>query len=232
MNGDNFPLRNFESDRVRISGIESSLHLRRVCISPSAIIRHLAPVLLSCFPLLFQLLLSAEAWVSEPHVPQLLCHLHVNVVALRLSVKVGRPPDVGTLVPVQAEPLEVRDHAVLALLGASCKVRILDAQHELSSELLCHQVVVQSSPRPSDVQRSSWGWRESQPGYITMHSVDAKFLEHINSRRRHLQALQPSSLPLTPQPESHGTAGRKLLNRRLGAEEGEASRGSPEGQRG
>ena len=92
---------------------------------------------------LLQALGRAVAQVRFVRLDQCACVLLVYLQPLRLGVGRVRPADIGTFVPVEAQPAE-RLHLLLdAALHISCLVRVLDAEEELPSVVAGEQPVEQ-----------------------------------------------------------------------------------------
>ena len=71
------------------------------------------------------------ALVHRTRIHELLQHLAVDLVALRLPIGRVRPPDLDTLVPVDVQPAQGFEELLVALLAVTGGVGVLDPEHEL-----------------------------------------------------------------------------------------------------
>ena len=191
VDGDNLALRNLEAVREGLASIHALLHFSRVGVAPRAVIRNGAAAFLSRLALGLELLLRAEARVRVPHLHQLLGQRDIHLATLRLAVVAGGASDERTLVPLQAQPLEVTNHALLALLRAARKVGVLYPKHKPSAGLLCREVTVQRSARAAHVQRPCRRRCEAKPCQIAGHNLQTQLLEDVRIHGRHFQRHQP-----------------------------------------
>src|SRR5258708_1050068 len=72
-----------------------------------------------------------------------------------------RAADVGTFIPVEAEPSQVVDHRDFRRARRSLDVGVLDAQHERASGTASEQPVEDRGPHVADVQLAGRTWREA-----------------------------------------------------------------------
>ena len=72
-----------------------------------------------------------------------------------------RPADVGPLVPLEAEPAEIRDDALVGLLGDAAGVGVLDPQDEDPVVMAGVEPREQRAPRVPDVDRPRRRGREA-----------------------------------------------------------------------
>ena len=108
-----------------------------------------------------ELLIGAEARVRVALIHELLRELLVDGAALGLAVGAVRSGVVRTLVPVEAEPLEVPDHGVLGLAGGPRGVGVLDAEDELAAHPARVEPVEEGGAGPADVEVAGGGRREA-----------------------------------------------------------------------
>mmetsp|Transcript_45346 Transcript_45346/g.108139 ORF Transcript_45346/g.108139 Transcript_45346/m.108139 type:complete len:275 (-) Transcript_45346:300-1124(-) len=182
VDGDDLAGRDAEAVGVCLARVDLLLHLHRVRVAPLPVVCDLLRALgLGLLALRVELLLRGEAGVRPPILHQPVSHHLVDGVALRLPVVSGRSAHVGTLVPVQPEPAEVRNHRFLALPGGAREIRVLDADDELAVRLARHQVVVERSARTTNVQRPSRGGREAEAGRALGDRHDVRERVHIGS---------------------------------------------------
>mmetsp|Transcript_17547 Transcript_17547/g.40504 ORF Transcript_17547/g.40504 Transcript_17547/m.40504 type:complete len:330 (+) Transcript_17547:1681-2670(+) len=179
INGDNLPLGNLEPVCVRLPGVHPLLDLLGVGIPPRAVVRDGVPGLLRSLPLRLELLLCAKAGIGVTQLHQLLGQLPVDVAPLRLAVGGSGAIDVGALFPVQTEPLEVVNHRLLALLGGTRHIRILDTNHELATVLCSSKVVVQRRAGTSDVQGAGRRGCKAEARFSLVHKGNASVLQPI-----------------------------------------------------
>ena len=109
----------------------------------------------------FELLRRAEAVVGVPAGEQLVRVRGVEVQPLGLAVRAAGAADVGPLVPVEAEPAQVLEDALLGLLGRSLGVGVLDAEDEGAVVAAREQPVEERGARVADVQLAGGAGRES-----------------------------------------------------------------------
>src|SRR5690625_2082666 len=84
--------------------------------------------------------------------------------------------DSRTFVPIDAEPVQIRQHLFLGLFGGTLQVRVFDAQNEHAAVVASKQPVEQRRPRPADVQISRRAGREADA-----HGAHARFASFIVS---------------------------------------------------
>mmetsp|Transcript_20287 Transcript_20287/g.35663 ORF Transcript_20287/g.35663 Transcript_20287/m.35663 type:complete len:221 (+) Transcript_20287:2430-3092(+) len=173
------PLGHLEAVGEGLAGVHPPLHLRRVRVPPRAVVLRGPALGLGPCAVRLQLLLRAEAGVGRARVHQLPGVPLVDLPALALPVGPHLPGLVGPLVPVQLEPAQVRQHALLARARGARLVRVLDAQHELAPLVARCQVVEERGARAAHVQRARGRGREPHA------HVRARRLQH---RRRVLVA--------------------------------------------
>ena len=113
-------------------------------------------------PLGLELLGRAEAVVraAAPR-PASLRDRRVAIEPLGLPVRAVRAADVGPFVPVEAQPSQVVEDAVLGFARRSLRVGVLDAQHERAAVAARQQPVEQRRARVADVQMSGRTRREA-----------------------------------------------------------------------
>jgi hypothetical protein len=99
-----------------------------------------------------QLLRRAEAVVGMTRGEQLVGVGRIEMQALRLAVGPARAADVRPFVPVQAEPAEVFENALLGLLRRTLGVGVLDAEDERAVVPAREQPVEERGARVADVE--------------------------------------------------------------------------------
>mmetsp|Transcript_207 Transcript_207/g.342 ORF Transcript_207/g.342 Transcript_207/m.342 type:complete len:433 (-) Transcript_207:368-1666(-) len=150
-------LGHFEAHGVGLPGVQPPLHLLGVGVPPGAVVLGGAPLCLRLLSLGIKLLLSTEARVSMTSLHQLLRHIFVDLAPLGLAVGPLVAPHVRPLVPVQAQPPEVVQHALLRLPGATSLICILNAKHKLSTFVAGLEVVEEGSAGTPHVQGAGGG---------------------------------------------------------------------------
>src|ERR1700730_14657215 len=108
-----------------------------------------------------QPLWSACAPIGCTELRQLLGVALVEVRPLRLDVGRMRAADLGSFVPLQAEPAERLDDERLAPRDVALLVGVLDAQDELTVTVACSQPRKQRGANRSEMQRARGRWREA-----------------------------------------------------------------------
>ena len=101
-----------------------------------------------------QLLLRAEAEIGLAFLHQSLGVLAIQLEAIALAIGCVRAADIGTLVPIDAEPLEIVEKLVLEARLAARKIGVLDAQHHDAAGLTGKEPVEERSAGVADVQLS------------------------------------------------------------------------------
>ena len=109
----------------------------------------------------FQLIVGAEARVGGASRHELLGPLAVGRDALALTVGAVGTATIRTLVPVEPEPLQVGEHAALALIARALDIGVLDAQHERAAMLAGEEPVEVRRARPADVEIAGRAGREA-----------------------------------------------------------------------
>ena len=115
------------------------------------------------------------------HLYQLLGNFDVRLTALGLAVVACGAAAVRPLIPVQTQPPQVPDHAVLALPRAARKVGVLYSQHKLAARLLGYEVAVQRGAGAAHVQRPRWRRREAQPLLVARDEFQPELLEDVGT---------------------------------------------------
>ncbi len=118
-------------------------------------------------PALVELLGGAVAAVGVALGQQPLGVLAVDVEPLGLPVRPVRAADVGALVPVEAEPPQVLEHARDGLLGHAARVGVLDAQHERAAVVAREQPREQRAAHVADVHRAARAPARTGSGRVT-----------------------------------------------------------------
>ena len=111
-----------------------------------------------------------------------------EVQALGLAVRPARAADVGPFVPVEAEPAQVLENALLGLPGRALGVGVLDAQDEGAVVAAREQPVEERGARVADVQLPGGAGREAD--------------SHVSTRRPRSDVRRPS--------ERHRVGGDRL----------------------
>src|SRR5208283_3651998 len=98
--------------------------------------------------------------------------LAVKVKTVALAIRRIRPPDVGTFLPVDAEPFQVLEQLSLKALFAALDIRVFDAQHHDTALLPCEQPVEERGAGVADMQLPRRGRSETNAnlGRVT-HSM-------------------------------------------------------------
>lgn len=92
-------------------------------------------------------------------------------------------PQAGlTLVPLDAQPLEVGEHGLLALARAARRVRVLHPQHQLAAHVLGVQPVEERGARAAHVQVAGGRGRKAD-AHLAPRSVHARRRGRIHGRR-------------------------------------------------
>src|SRR4051812_2402828 len=99
-----------------------------------------------------ELLRGAEAIVGMPAGEQLVCVRRIEMQPLRLPVRSITAADVWSLVPLEAEPAEIVEDALLRRLRRALRVGILDAQDERAVVTPREQPVEERRTRIADVK--------------------------------------------------------------------------------
>src|SRR5215471_8781576 len=111
--------------------------------------------------LALQLFLRAEAEVGLTFLHQALGVLTINVEAIALAIGRERTADIGTLVPVDAEPLEVCEKLIFVASFTALEVGVFDAQDHRALHLAGEKPVIECSAGVADVQLPGRRWRET-----------------------------------------------------------------------
>ncbi len=120
-----------DAQGVGLSGLDAALGLLGVDVTAGALVALEGVVtLLGRLLVCGQLLGGAEAGVGLTLVPELLGSLLVDVQTVGLLVGTEVAALVGTLVPVQAQPLHGAQDDLRVLLGGAGGVGVVDAQDE------------------------------------------------------------------------------------------------------
>lgn len=107
-----------------------------------------------------------------------------------------------TLVPLDAQPLEVGEHSLLALPRRPRRVRVLHAQDHLAAHVLGEQPVEQRSARAADVQVAGGGGRKAHahlqqqraaPTDVTHHEILEQCRAPSSCPARKAASVQPAS---------------------------------------
>mmetsp|Transcript_12152 Transcript_12152/g.16050 ORF Transcript_12152/g.16050 Transcript_12152/m.16050 type:complete len:219 (+) Transcript_12152:1312-1968(+) len=150
-----------EPERVGIPRRHLGSHHLRVCVTPRVVVFHRKTLFVRLRTLGFELLLSAKAWVGDFLIDEPLGHLLVEITPFRLAVRAVIAPDVRTFVPIQTQPTDVLQHALLRFPGGSSQVRIFDADDKFPPCAAGLQPVEEGCPGTSDVEGSSGRWSET-----------------------------------------------------------------------
>ena len=106
-----------------------------------------------CRAHLIELLLRAVAVIRLALAEKLRDHLGITAEAPRLVV--------GTLVVIEAEPLQTFEDSTDHLFAGSLDVGVFDAEDEFAAGLAGEQPVEQCGTRPTDMQIARWRRREA-----------------------------------------------------------------------
>src|SRR5262249_21728328 len=138
---------------------------------------------------LLELLIGAVAGIRHVRDQQAIGRGAVEIDALALAIGTRRAADVRPLVPFEAEPAEVVEHAALALGGGALNVRVVAAHHERAVIPAGEQPVEQRRPRAADVQPARRARREADTHRGRCHG---------SSTIATAQAASPSPRPRAP----------------------------------
>ncbi len=125
--------------------------------------------------------LVGEAALEEPR-----RDVGVDLAPLALAVRAVGPPDLGPLVPVEAQPAEGVEKLLVRLLRVAFGVGVLDAEHEVAARVAGVGPVEQRRADQADVRRARGRGAEA----------DADLVAH----RRTLLIAAPPGFARTPMP--------------------------------
>ena len=92
---------------------------------------------------------------------ELVDDIHVDLCALRLTVWLVWSTDLNTLVPIHAQPAQGVNDLVVALLGVTSGIGVLDAENKCATDTSCISPVEKGSSNQTNVRGSGWGWAKS-----------------------------------------------------------------------
>ena len=95
----------------------------------------------------------------------------VDVFPLALTVGTIRPSLVGTLIPIEPQPTQVRHQLIQKLILAALPVGILGAQQEAATEVPGEQEIEQRGSYISQVKPACWAGGEPGSDWRMCHSV-------------------------------------------------------------
>ena len=143
-----------EADDGALAGVETAPGLIRRQVAAGAVVHRRTAGGEIRAAIVLELLRRAEAVVGLAAGEQLVGVRGVEVQPLRLAVGAGRAADVGPLVPLEAEPAQVLQDAVLGLFRRSLGVGVFDAEDERAVVAAREQPVEQRRAGVADVQRA------------------------------------------------------------------------------
>ena len=146
-------LGHLDAKDVGLAGLDAAACLLGIEIATAALI-----ALEGVFTLLggltvgLELLLGAEAGIGLALVPKLLGGLLVQVQALGLGIGAKVAANLGTLVPVQAQPTHSAQNDLRVLVGRAGGIGVVDAQDERAAVCAGKSPVIDSGAGAADVQ--------------------------------------------------------------------------------
>src|SRR6185369_7689372 len=147
----NGTLGNVQSNRALLSGGETASRFVVTEIAAGSRIDGLASFFERLLALLFELLLRAETVVGLAFVHELERVRAIDLPLVALAIRRVRAADVRTLVPLDAEPLEVFEELRLVTGFAAIEVGVFDAKDERTFLLTREEPIEKSSAGIADM---------------------------------------------------------------------------------
>ena len=174
--------RHLQAPNMRFTCVDAALRLGGVDVAARAVVSRVAAFLrFRLRALLVEQLLRAEAGVNRPAVLQALERGLVGVEALGLEVRARVAADLGTLVPVEVEPLHGVQDDLDVLFGRALGVGVLDAQDEGAAHRAGECPVIDCGARAADVQAPSGRGCEAYAYGFVSHGFLFRLLEVVST---------------------------------------------------
>jgi len=116
-----------------------------------------------------QVFLGTEAEVRFLLIEQSLGVCSIDVEAVGLPVRAEATAEVGTLVPIEAEPFQVGDELGFKAGFTAVDVRVFDAEDHGAALLAGEEPIEESGTGIADVQMAGRGWCETYADGILRH---------------------------------------------------------------
>ena len=149
-------LGNVQPDGAGISRILSPPRFRRVKLAAGPGIDRRTMIFHRLLAAVFQLLRGAEAVVRLAFRDQTPGMLEIDGELVALAIRRKWTADIGTLVPVEPQPLQVFQQLPLVAALTALDVRVLDAQDHCAALLPGDKPVEQRGARVANVYLSGW----------------------------------------------------------------------------